>query len=159
MKGIDNVEDNAKTKFLINLFNPKPYQLDIIEIDLDSTDLGIADVLRNVNTTLPVNSRDRNSIASGFKVLGILCKSKLLAPMSGILIFLVGDNVLSKVSSKKYIAMTINEKRIRTDKELAQLIDEITMYMISVYKNNLANFQDFYAKFIFDDYEDDFYTY
>lgn len=153
------MNEKSSTKFLINLFEPKPYNLDIIQINLDETDLGLADVLRNTNRVLPINSRDRNSISSGFKVVGILCTSKLLAPMSGLLLFLVGDGVVSSIATKKYITMVINEKRISSEKEISVLIDDITMYMISEYRDTLSHFEDFYKKFIFDDYNDEFYDY
>lgn len=148
-----------KIEFLRRQIEPLPKDLDILEINLDETDLGIADILRNINIITPTNSRERNEIASGFKVLGILCTSELLKPMSGLLLFIVGGNTVVKLASKKYIIMSINEERLSKDSEIAELLDEITMYMISSYRRYIAKFEDFYIKFIFDDYENEFYDF
>ena len=147
------------TQYLLNFFQPRPYQLDMIEIDMDQTDLGLADIMRNINEILPVNSRDRNSIASGFKVLGVLCKSELLSPMKGLLLLVVGEETKISLVSQKYIIMGIRENKLTSDESIAEMLDDITMHMITSYQSDISKFSDFFIKFIFDDYEEEYYTY
>ena len=153
------MEEGNKSQYLLKFFDPKPYQMDIIHIDLDQTDLGLADVLRNLNSILPINSRERNSIIAGFKVIGVLCTSELLSPTGGVLMFIVGPETKTNLVSNKYIIMSIDEARIRTDKDIAELLDAITMYMITDYQEIIPKFTEFFTKFIFDDYEDEFYNF
>ena len=79
-----------KKEFIRKFLPDKIEDVSFAQIDMDITDLAIADVLRNINTTYPKNSRIRNAIIGGRVAVGVLCKTELIYPLSGI--FLIVSN-------------------------------------------------------------------
>jgi hypothetical protein len=120
-----------------------------VQIDLDITDLSIADILRNINRTLPVNSRIRNSIASGLYAVVIMCKSELLDPLNGMLIIVTNNDEAISVVSKDYIVLTLPEERLSTEASIKTLVDDITEYLIKEYRFILSDFNSYYCKYIY----------
>ena len=121
-----------------------------VQIDLDITDLSIADILRNINKSFPLNSRDRNKIKSGQKVLLILCKSELLEPLSGLMILIGAGDLNVNILSRNYIIISIDENMIIDDESISKSIDMLSDYLIASYHTLIPNFNDFYIKFIYD---------
>ena len=140
--------------------------INFAQIDMDISDLSLADILRNANKTFPKNSKIRNSIASGKHAIGILCKSELLYPLSGILLIITGDDTRIEIVSKNYVVISVQEDRITNDDDIKDIINSITKYLISSFKDSIMKFEEFYAKFVYDPYEleaddmedDDIYT-
>lgn len=144
-----------KQEFLQAFLPEEIEDIHYAQIDLDANDLSIADILRNVNTTFPKNSRNRNRIVNGTLAVAILCKSELLDPLSGLLLLISGDDTEIELVSKNYIIVTVSESRIENDLDIKDAIDHITKYVISEFKNSLEDFNSFYAKYIYD--EDEMY--
>lgn len=127
--------------------------ISFVKIDLDITDLSIADILRNIDKTFPKNSRDRNMIASSRMVVAVLCKSTLLRPLDG-LILIISDNAAKiQIESKNYIVMSVSEDTISDKNKIMDMLDRFTTYLIHNYGEKVESFKDFYMKYIFDDYE------
>ena len=63
---------SSKTEFLRTFMPESVERFYTAQIDLDVNDLSLADILRNVNTTYPKNSKDRNAISSGILAVTIL---------------------------------------------------------------------------------------
>ena len=138
----------------VRTFLPETVQdISFAQIDLDITDLSLADILRNINKTYPKNTRIRNAIASGFYAVGVLCKTELLYPVSGILLIVTGDDVEIEITAKNYIVIGVPQDLITNDEDIKHVIDGITKYIIVEFRNSIAKFNDFYAKFVYDMYE------
>lgn len=123
---------------------------DFVKISLDETDLSIADILRNLNKTLPVGTRKRNAIAKGNYAVFVLCQSKLISPLDGLLLILTTNDISVEVISRNYVVMSIPEDKITNDLEIKLMIDNITTYMIRNFHNCLYDFNAFYCKYIYD---------
>lgn len=147
----------TKAEFISKLLPNTYEEVKYLQLDLDVTDLGIADILRNVNSSFPKNSKDRNKIASCEKAIAILCKTELLDPVSGILIIICGEENADEINivSSNYMVLTISEDFISTDAGIATVIDNLTNYLIANFKDELENFQTLYMKYIYDADEDD----
>jgi hypothetical protein len=139
-----------KMNFIRSFFPSKIEDIHYAQVNLDASDLSIADVLRNVNMTFPKNSRNRNLIASGNLAVAILCKSELLDPISGLLLLITGDDMNINVVSKNYIVLSVPESMITNDEDICEIIKKITKYIIKNFNNCLNSFTDFYVKFIYD---------
>ena len=109
------------------------------QIDMDITDLSVVDILRNVNKTYTKNTRSRNAIIDGKLAVGVLCKSELLYPLSGIMIIISNGEEDIKIVSRNYIVVGISEERIVSDDDIKALMDEITIYIIQQFRNPLQN--------------------
>lgn len=127
--------------------------INFVQIDLDITDLSLPDVLRNANKTFPKNSRIRNAIASGTYAVGILCKTELLYPLSGLLLIITGNDTDIEIVSQNYVVIAVQEDYITNDDNIKNIIDSITKYIIVSFKDSIAKFREFYAKFVYDEYE------
>ena len=57
-----------KKAFIKSLMNPEPESIEIVQINLDISDITICDILRNFNTVFPENCRDRFEMRDGKKV-------------------------------------------------------------------------------------------
>lgn len=147
------MNSNFKQEFIQSFLPETVDDICSAQIDLDISDLSIADVLRNINKTFPLNSRNRNSIANGELAVTVLCKSDTLYPISGIFLVIVGKGIKIEVMSKNYIVIGVSEENIKTDEGIKSIIDNITKYLIANFKDFLQKFNDFYVKFVFDDYE------
>lgn len=143
----------TKQEFVKTFLPESVRNISFAQIDLDITDLSLADVLRNVNRTFPENSRTRNAIISGQFAVGILCKTELLYPLSGILLIVTGDDIEIEIVSKNYVVIGVSEDRIKTNDDIRHVLDSITKYLIVSFRNSILKFNEFYSKFVYDPYE------
>ena len=143
----------SKQEFIRTFLPHTVKNINFAQIDLDISDLSLADILRNVNKTFPRNSKIRNSIASGSHAVGILCKTELLEPLSGLLLIVTGDDTRIEIVSKNYIVIAVQEDMITNDDSIKHIIDGITKYIIASFKDSIVKFNDFYVKYIYDQYE------
>jgi len=143
----------SKEDFIKTFLPDSIKDINFAQIDMDITDLSLADILRNVNKTFPQNSRIRNAIKSGNHAIGVLCKTELLYPLSGLLLIVTGDDTSVEVISKNYIVITVQEDSITDDEKIKHILDGITKYIIVEFKDTIAKFREFYAKYIYDIYE------
>ena len=127
--------------------------ISFVKIDLDITDLSIADILRNIDKTFPKNSRDRNMIASARMVVAVLCKSTLLRPLDGLILIISDNGARIRIESKNYIVVSVSEDTISDKNKIMDMLDRFTTYLIHNYGEKVESFKDFYMKYIFDDYE------
>lgn len=143
----------TKQEFVKTFLPDSVENINFVQIDLDISDLSLADILRNVNRTFPQNTRTRNMMASGTYAVGILCKSELLYPLSGLLLIISGSDVTIEIVSRNYIVIGVSEDKITNDDDIKHVIDGITNYMIASFKDSFQEFTDFYKKYIYDPYE------
>jgi hypothetical protein len=143
----------SKQEFIKTFLPNTVEDITFVQINLDITDLSLADILRNIDTHFPKNSRTRNSLASGNSAVGILCKTELLDPLSGLLLIVTGGDVNIELVSRNYIVISVQEDQITNDDDIKHIIDKITKYMISSFKDSFEKFNDFYVKYIYDEYE------
>ena len=143
----------SKQEFIKTFLPDTIESINFAQIDMDISDLSISDILRNANKTFPKNSKIRNAIASGQHAIGILCKSELLYPMSGLLLIITGDDTQIEIVSKNYIVISVQEDRITNDDDIKDIINGITKYIITSFKDSIVKFEEFYAKFVYDPYE------
>lgn len=135
-------------------------EFDYTQISLDSSDLSIADVLRNLNKLYPKNSRSRNKIIDGELVVGVMCKTETIYPYSGIFLIIGQKDIEIDISTKSYIVLIISEERISTDLEIRDLMDDISRYLVNNYNEVLRDLPDFYRKYVYNEdelYEDEDY--
>lgn len=140
----------TKEDFIKTFLPETIVSISFAQIDLDIADLSISDVLRNVNKTFPPNTRNRNNMISGSYAVGILCKSELVEPLSGLLLIISNDENHVELVSKNYIVITVPENKIMNDEDIKNVIDGFTKYLITAFKESLIDFNTFYAKFIYD---------
>lgn len=137
-------------------FFPKSVKyINLIEINLDETDLSISDILRNINKTYYPNSKNRIQIIDGERVVVIVCKSQYLDPLSGIILVISNDDIELDISSRNYMLLMVSEENLKNDEMIKECIDRLTIYLIQVYKDTLATFNDFYVRYIYN--EDDLF--
>lgn len=144
-----------KKEFIKSFLPKKIEDISFAQIDMDVTDLGLADILRNINGTYPQNCRVRNATINGRVAVGVLCKSELLYPLSGIVVIITNGEELIRIVSRNYIVFSISEERIRDDDLIKQVLDELTIYIIKEFKFTIEKFTDFYVKFVYDPYEEE----
>lgn len=144
---------NSKESFVKTFLPDSIKDINFAQIDMDITDLALADILRNINKTFPKNSHIRNAIASGNHAVGILCKTELLYPLSGLLLIVTGDDTLIELISKNYLVISVQEDDITDDEKIKNVLDNITKYIIVEFKDTIEKFHEFYAKFVYDEYE------
>lgn len=143
----------SKEEFL-QAFLPGCEHITFTQINLDITDLSIADVLRNIHKAYPVNTRTRNAIASGTEAIGVLCKSETLDPLSGIFLLIVGPDSEVRLMAEKYIVVSVPEDRITKEHNIKQVLDQLMEYLIHDYNNILYDFANFFVKYVYDpDYD------
>lgn len=143
----------SKQDFIRTFLPSKINNINFAQIDMDISDLSLADIMRNVNKTFPKNTRIRNAIASGTHAVGILCKTELLEPLSGLLLIITGDDTVIELVSRNYIVISVQEDLITDDESIKHVIDGITKYIITSFKDSIVKFNDFYVKYIYDEYE------
>ena len=122
-------------------------------IDMDFTGLTIPDILRNINTSYPKSSRDRNAIASGDLVICVLAKSKLMAPYRGLVFLITNDKTEIDVTSQRYMIFVADESSISEDDDITHLMDRLLTYLTKYSKDEIQHLQDLYAQFIYDPHE------
>ena len=125
----------------------------IVQIDLDITGLTLCDILRNIDTTFPLNGRHRAEIIQGTKAVMVIAKSTLIEPFSGI-ILLVGHDIDIKVRSKNYLIIAVDEAEIRDEKNLSDLNLDIMVYLADAMKDIVPNFLEFSNRCLYYDYEE-----
>ena len=141
-------------KDFIRQYLPKTVEdIHIAQIDLDVTGLTLCDILRNINTTFPMNGRNRAEIIQGTKVVMVITKSTLIEPFSGI-ILLVGHDIDIRVRSKNYLIIAVDEEEIRDEKNLSDLNIEIMVYIAEAMKGIVPNFLEFSNRCLYYDYEE-----
>ena len=148
-----------KIDFLKSFLPPTVKDIDYTQINLDITDLSFSDILRNLNKLYPVNSRNRNAIEEGQMALGVLCKTETIEPYSGVFLLICQKDLDVEILSKNYIVLCISEQRIRSEDDLATLMEDITSYLIKNYYETMRNLPDFYRKFVYNEselYDDDY---
>lgn len=143
----------SKHEFMRTFLPDTVEDISFAQIDLDITDLSLPDVLRNVNRTFPENSRNRNAIASGSFAVGVLCKTELLYPLAGLLLIITGNDTPIEIVSRNYVVISVQEDHIKTEDDIKTVIDNITKYIIVSFKDTIVKFHEFYAKFVYDEYE------
>lgn len=127
--------------------------MDCTQINLDMTDMSLTDILRNLNTLYPPNSKNRMAVEGGEKVLGVLCRTDTLEPYSGVFLIVGNKDLDVEVVSCDYIVLYISEARIRSESLLDTLMEDITNFLIHNYKNSMKNLPDFYRKFVYNESE------
>lgn len=141
-------------KDFIRQFLPKTIEdIHIVQIDLDITGLTLCDILRNINTTFPLNGRNRAEIIQGTKAVMVVAKSALIEPFAGI-ILLVGHDIDIKVRSKNYLIIAVDEIEIREEQNLSDLNIDIMVYIADAMKGIVPNFLEFSNRCLYYDYED-----
>ena len=138
-----------KIDFLKTFLPSSIKDIDFTQINLDITDLSFSDILRNLNKLYPPNSRNRNAIENGEMALGVLCKTETLDPYSGVFLIVCQKDLDINILSRNYIVLCISEQRIRTELSLADLMEDITNYLIKNYYESMRNLPDFYRKFVY----------
>ena len=150
---MDSLSNTEKIELVKKVITDTVEDIRFVKIDLDITDLSIADILRNINKTFPRNSRDRNQIASSKMVVAVLCKTTLLRPLDGLILIICDDSAKIQIQSKNYVIMSVSENTIDDKNKIIDMLDRFTTYLIHNYGEVVSSFKDFYMKFIFDDYE------
>lgn len=143
---------NDKKAFIKTFLPESVTDLQLVHIDLDQTGLTLCDILRNINKVFPINSRDRHEMMDGHKVIAAICRSDLLEPIHGIII-IVSHDIDIKTESKKYILITVDEEDIRNEDDLDEINDAIFTYLMETIREGVLNFNEFYLKHIYNDYE------
>lgn len=141
-----------KKGFIISLLDPQPKDIDLIQLDMETADITICDIFRNFNKMFPENCMERYCIRNGEKVYAIICKSKLLEPLSGI-IFIIGHKCNVNTSSRNYLIMSINEEDIDNENKINRVNDAITDYMVLTIAQHIPEFEKFYCRYVYNDYE------
>lgn len=144
-----------KKTFIKSFFPDTVEDMSLVEINLDITDLSIADILRNINRNFPKNSKERNKIKDGEKIISIVCKSEYLEPLSGIILLITNDDTKIDILSKNYMVITISEDYIKNDEGIKYCLNGLTSYLCQAYKDTLLQFETFYVRYIYN--EDDLY--
>lgn len=143
----------TKHEFIKSFLPEKIEDVIYAQMDLDITDLSIADILRNLNRTYPKNTRNRNRISSGSLAVGILCKTESLDPLQGLLIILTDDSNIVEIVSQNYIIVSIPESYIEDNDEIKLALDKISLYLAKEFGNSIKDFNEFYVKYFYDPYE------
>ena len=147
----------SKEEFIRSFLPDEVENIELTQINMDITDLGLADILRNLNKMYPYNTRSRNSIISGKTVVGVLCRTQTLSPLSGLFILICADHLIDKfeMMATNYLVLCLSEKTMRSDDAINNAIYNLTDYLIANYRDTIKNISDFYRKYIFDPSEMD----
>ena len=147
----------SKEEFIRSFLPDEVENIELTQINMDITDLGLADILRNLNKMYPYNTRSRNSIISVKTVVGVLCRTQTLSPLSGLFILICADRLIDKfeMMATNYLVLCLSEKTMRSDDAINNAIYNLTDYLIANYRDIIKNISDFYRKYIFDPSEMD----
>lgn len=143
---------NDKKAFLKTFFPESVEDIQLTTLDLDISNLTLCDVMRNVNKTFPVNSRDRFAIVDGKKVVSVICKSDLISPANGI-ILVFGHNTQIRTESRNYIIISIDESDIKNEESINSINNDIIMYLAKLLRGGVRNFDEFFNRYLYNDYE------
>ena len=145
--------NNTKYQMLKDIFPEKVKQVNFAVIDMDVTMLSVADILRNIDRNFPRNTSGRNAIANGQMAVAILCHTETLKPMQGLIIVVCADGSDINIKSRDYIVMGISESTIGSNDRILDMLDKLTTYLISNYRDVIPSFDKFYTYFVYDAYE------
>ena len=155
----------SKEDFIKSFLPDEVETVELTQINMDITDLGLGDILRNLNVMYPYHSRSRNSIISGKTIIGVLCKTETLYPLSGLFVIIGADHLMDKfeMMSTNYLVLCLSEKTMRSDDSINNAIYNFTEYLIQNYRDTIKNLASFYRQFIYDpselvDSDDDYQT-
>ena len=142
----------SKEEFIRSFLPDEVENIELTQINMDITDLGLADILRNLNKMYPYNTRSRNSIISGKTVVGVLCRTQTLSPLSGLFILICADRLIDKfeMMATNYLVLCLSEKTMRSDDAINNAIYNLTDYLIANYRDTIKNISDFYRRFVYD---------
>ena len=142
----------SKEEFIRSFLPDEAENIELTQINMDITDLGLADILRNLNKMYPYNTRSRNSIISGKTVVGVLCRTQTLSPLSGLFILICADHLIDKfeMMATNYLVLCLSEKTMRSDDAINNAIYNLTDYLITNYRDTIKNLSDLYRRFIYD---------
>ena len=142
-----------KTDIIRKFLPDKVTDIITVQIDLDTTQLGIEDVFRNLNKAYPQSTRERANIRDGRLVIGILCKSELILPYKGIIFLVTNDETDVKGTACKYILYAVPESNIQTNAEIFTMCQEIGIDLAKNVNLDTKKYPEFYQKYVYDDYE------
>lgn len=145
----------TKEEFLKSFLPESVVDIVFAQINLDITDLSLSDILRNIDSTYPKNSRRRNMMASGTAAVGVLCKTETLNPMNGLFLLVTGNHINVQLASRRYIVLCVDESKIGTDIQISHTVEKITNALVTQFQDDIDNLGDFYRKYIYDPYEEE----
>ena len=147
----------SKEEFIKSFLPDEVEKIELTQINMDITDLRLADILRNLNKLYPYNTRSRNAIISGKTVVGVLCRTDTLSPLSGLFILICADHLIDKfeMMATNYLVLCLSEKTMRSDDEINKAISGLTNYLVVNYRDTIKNISDFYRRFVYDPSEMD----
>ncbi len=126
--------------------------INLVQIDLDVTSLTLCDILRNINTTFPLNGKRRSDIINGKNVVMVIARSEMIEPFAGI-ILLVGHELDIRVRSRNYLIIAVDEEEIRDEDTLTELNSDIMVYLAEAMRGVVPNFLEFSNRCLYYDYE------
>jgi hypothetical protein len=139
-----------KESFVKGFFPDTVKDLKLVHIDLDSSYLTVPDIMRNVNRSFPANSKDRNKIISGEKVIVIWCTSQYLAMIKGLLLIFCGDEMnIEGIKSENYILVSVGISKLTDDELIDESVNRIAVYMTKELGNDIK-MDEFYVKCLYD---------
>ena len=144
----------TQQEFIRNFLPDSIQDISYVRIDLDVSDMSISDILRNINSTYPKNSKCRNQITSGNLAVAVMCKSEYMYPLHGLLIIVANTSQPIELYSKDYIVMTCTDEDIEKEENIVDIINRLTSYLVENFKNTFEKFQEFYLKYVYDPDED-----
>lgn len=144
---------SEKYSMLREIFPEDIKQVHFANVDMDVTMLSIADILRNINRSFPTNTSARNAMANGTMAVAVLCRTKLLKPVKGLIIVVTRDSSEINIRSKDYVVLAISENTISSDVKIMDMLDKFTTYLIKNYGDIITSFKEFYTLYVYDAYE------
>ena len=144
---------SEKYSMLREIFPEDIKQVHFANVDMDVTMLSIADILRNINRSFPANTSARNAMANGTMAVAVLCRTKLLKPVKGLIIVVTRDSSEINIRSKDYVVLAISENTISSDVKIMDMLDKFTTYLIKNYGDIITSFKEFYTLYVYDAYE------
>ena len=146
---MNNIEEIKK------VFLPNCRDVKFAQIDLDINDLGISDILRNINRFFPKNNRMRQYICNGDMAIIIKCKSEYLYPMDGLVIIITNDDKIANITARNHIVVVVSMNRINDD-DISEITKDLLSYIAKEFKNSLDDVTTFCVKYVYDmDMEND----
>ena len=141
----------SKEEFIKSFLPEEVENVEFTQINMDITDLGLADILRNLNSLYPYNTRSRNAIISGKSIIGVLCRTETLDPLSGLFIIVGADHLMDKfeIMATNYLVLCLSEKTMRSEESINKAIYNYTEYLVQNYRDIIHNIGDFYRKFVY----------
>lgn len=136
------------------MYLPNCRDITFTQIDLDINDLGITDILRNINKLYPINSRKNQYIRNGDLALVVKCKSEYLSPMEGLVLIICNDKVLN-ITARNHIVAVISVDKLNNESGIIDIAKDFLSYILREYKNSLDDIKTFCVKYMYDiDMED-----